>query len=388
MTKRSPTVSGAGRTNGREPGHHHDRLPGDDEEDEGADDREPARAGHDPASGSGPAAGRSRGPTSDGAVRLGGVERFRVTEVGADLARGPRHGRVVEVGDRPRPREVDRDVGDDPAGARRQDDDTVGDQDRLGDAVGDHDDRRRGPIPQAEQLEVEPLAGQCIERAERLVEEQDRGLERQRPRERDALARPAGQLGGSRAGDGRVEADERGQARETRGAPIGRPAGELERVGDVVGGRTPRQEPWLLEDEPDARVRTVDRGVVEERCTGDRSEEAGDDPQERRLAAAVRADQGDDPAARDREVDRVEDRQRRPAAGRERERQVAQPERADRASDAGFVAGSDVRGAVAFMPRSRRAVGGEAPSPGRARDTPRTAGRRRGRARGAARSAR
>ena len=43
-------------------------------------------------------------------------------------------------------------------------------------------------------------------------------------------------------------------------AAVGRPAGELERVGDVVGGRPPRQQAWLLEHQADARVRARDRG--------------------------------------------------------------------------------------------------------------------------------
>ncbi len=44
------------------------------------------------------------------------------------------------------------------------------------------------------------------------------------------------------------------------GPPLEGPAGKLERVGDVVGGGSPRQEPWLLEDEPDPRVRAVRSG--------------------------------------------------------------------------------------------------------------------------------
>ena len=51
-----------------------------------------------------------------------------------------------------------------------------------------------GPLPEPQQLEVEPLAGQRVERAERLVEQQHLGLERERPGERDALAHPARQL--------------------------------------------------------------------------------------------------------------------------------------------------------------------------------------------------
>ena len=106
------------------------------------------------------------------------------------------------------------DVGDDPARPRRQDDDPVGDEDRLGDAVGDHHDGRRRALPEPQELEVEPLAGQRVERAERLVEQEHLGLERERPGEGDPLARPAGQLGGASPRDGRVEADELGERRQ------------------------------------------------------------------------------------------------------------------------------------------------------------------------------
>ena len=109
----------------------------------------------------------------------------------------------------------------------------------------------------------------------------------------------------------------------TRGRPaLGRPAGELERIGDVVGGRAPRQETRLLEDQPDARIGADDRRSIEEGLAAGRFEQAGDDAQERRLAAAVRADERDDPAARDGQVDAVEDRERAAGPGREGERQV------------------------------------------------------------------
>ena len=60
-----------------------------------------------------------------------------------------------------------------------------------------------------------------------------------------------------------IEVDEVDQRREPGGAAVGGPAGELERVGDVVGGRPPRQQARLLEDEADARVGAVDRDAVE-----------------------------------------------------------------------------------------------------------------------------
>ena len=132
-----------------------------------------------------------------------------------------------------------------------------------------------GAFPEAQQLQVEPLAGQGVERAERLVEQQDLGLEGQRPGERHPLARPARQLG--RPG-GRRPPDRGRPARSARPAAprrrsVGQP-GELERIGDVVGGRAPGQQPRLLEDEPDPRVRPGDRRAVEERLAARRARAA------------------------------------------------------------------------------------------------------------------
>ena len=84
-----------------------------------------------------------------------------------------------------------------------------------------HDGRRRA-LPEAQELEVEALAGQRIERAERLVEQEHLGLERERPGEaRRAGCVPPDSSDGREPRDGRVEADELGRARETRGSPLG-----------------------------------------------------------------------------------------------------------------------------------------------------------------------
>ena len=52
-----------------------------------------------------------------------------------------------------------------------------------------------GALPQPKQLEVEPLPGQRVEGAERLVEQEHLGLERECARERHALGRAARELG-------------------------------------------------------------------------------------------------------------------------------------------------------------------------------------------------
>ena len=111
----------------------------------------------------------------------------------------------------------DRDDRGDAARSRGHDDDPVGEEDRLGDAVGDDHDRRRRPLPQLQQLEIEPLAGQRVEGAERLVEEQHLRLEREGPGDRRALAHPAGEL--ARSGARRLA-----RARRDRAAAASRSA--------------------------------------------------------------------------------------------------------------------------------------------------------------------
>ena len=68
--------------------------------------------------------------------------------------------------------------------------------------------RRARPLgPDALQLEVQALAGHLVERAERLVEQQDLRLDHERTRDRDALAHAARELRGPRLLEA-LEADE------------------------------------------------------------------------------------------------------------------------------------------------------------------------------------
>ena len=120
-----------------------------------------------------------------------------------------------------------------------------------------------GALPEAEQLEVEALAGERVERAERLVEEEHLGLERERRASATRCWVPPDSSDGRLSTTPGSSATSSGSSAEALPAALGRPAGELERVGDVVGGRAPRQEARLLEDEADARVRAVDRRAVE-----------------------------------------------------------------------------------------------------------------------------
>ena len=66
-------------------------------------------------------------------------------------------------------------------GPRRHDDHAGRQEHRLGDGVGDEDDRRAALAPDLEQLGLHPLAGHLVQRAERLVHEQDRRAGRPAP---------------------------------------------------------------------------------------------------------------------------------------------------------------------------------------------------------------
>src|SRR3546814_9707422 len=75
---------------------------------------------------------------------------------------------VDDVDDAPRPRRHDDD-------ARRQ-------EHRLGNRVGNEDDRLAGALPEPQELLVQVVAGDLVERPERLVHQEEIGLEAERAR--------------------------------------------------------------------------------------------------------------------------------------------------------------------------------------------------------------
>ncbi len=65
---------------------------------------------------------------------------------------------------------------------------------RLHDAVGHEEDRHLCRLPDVEQLFVEAVAGDLVERAEGLVHQQDARTRQQRARDRDPLSLAAREL--------------------------------------------------------------------------------------------------------------------------------------------------------------------------------------------------
>jgi hypothetical protein len=93
-----------------------------------------------------------------------------------------------------RPRKVDRALRDDAAGPRTHHQHSIGEKDGLAEVMGYEDNRR--PARHEDVLQGEPqfLAGECIERCERLIEHQENGVMHQRTAQRDALLHAAGKL--------------------------------------------------------------------------------------------------------------------------------------------------------------------------------------------------
>ncbi len=186
-------------------------------------------------------------------------------------------------------------------------DDAVGEEDRLVDVIGDQHHRLPLRLPDRGDLVLELGAGQRVERRERLVEEEEVGLRRQGACHGDALAHAAGQLRRP-AVTGVIEADEGDVAvdpRLARGAAL---LGEerIDRERDVALDRQPRHQRIGLEHDPDARRRPVDLPAAEDDAATVGSGQSRDRRDQRRLAGPGEADDGDELALLDLEVDAAE----------------------------------------------------------------------------------
>ena len=129
--------------------------------------------------------------------------------------------------------------------------DAIAEEHGLVEVVGDEDDGLLQLLLQFEQLLLHLATDKRVERAERLIHEQDVGVGRERPGDAHALLHPAGQFGGELLG----LALETHQGEDLFGLlqPLVLPHTlELERVGDVGGDRAVRQQCEVLEDHRDA----------------------------------------------------------------------------------------------------------------------------------------
>ena len=150
--------------------------------------------------------------------------------------------------------------------AALHDRDAVAHLDRLVDVVGDEHDRLADLALEPQELVLEPLAVDRVDRAERLVHQHQRRVNGQRPRHADALALAAGELGGvAVARLVRVEADQLEQLVDALADALLRPAQQPRHGGDVGGHRQVREQPDLLDRVADLAAQ-VGRLALASRC--------------------------------------------------------------------------------------------------------------------------
>ena len=156
-------------------------------------------------------------------------------------------------------------------------------------------DHQRGLLAVAaetQELLVETLACQRVERAEGLVQQKKRWTLQQRARERDALGHAAGELRGIGVGEGFQP--HQGE-RRTGPFPVVliERLMQLQREEDVFEGRAPWHQIRILKDEPDLRLWGAHGDASELYLACSRRQQTAENAQERRLAAAAVADHTD-----------------------------------------------------------------------------------------------
>ena len=132
--------------------------------------------------------------------------------------------------------------------ALAQDRDPVAELDRLVDVVRDEDHRLAHLLVQAQELELEAVARDRVERAERLVHQHQRRVDGERAGEADALSLAARELGRIAVGVLRLELPTRSSSSAVRS--LIRARGQPSRRGtvrDVLGDGHVREEPDLLD---------------------------------------------------------------------------------------------------------------------------------------------
>ena len=194
--------------------------------------------------------------------------------------------------------------------AVHEDGDAVGERHRLFLVVGDVDGGDAERALQLAQLEAGLEAQLGVEVGERLVEQEQARLANDRARQRDALLLAAGELA-RRSLQQVADADLGGRPGDGAADLVARDADHLQREADVLLDRHVRIERVALEHHRDVALagllrRHVD--AVHQHAARVHRFEAGEDAQRRRLARSRRAEQDEELARLDREVDAVQHR--------------------------------------------------------------------------------
>ncbi len=218
-----------------------------------------------------------------------------------DRIRQPRAGERVHVVAAGRA-----ELGADAAGMRRQQQDAASDADRLLDRVGDEQHGEPRLLPQAEQFVLHLAPRERVERGERLVHQEDRGLHRHAAGDGDARLHAAGE-------HVRIDVGEAAEPDLVDRVPrflLRFPRAEAGAVGErehdvLLDGLPGEQLVELLEHHHPVGSRPHDLAAVERDAALGRADVAADRLEQGRFPAAGRPEQHVTVGALDREVDAI-----------------------------------------------------------------------------------
>src|SRR5207237_261995 len=179
----------------------------------------------------------------------------------------------------------------------------------------DENDRLPGLLPELRELAVQIFTCLRVEGGERLVHQQHLRIERERPRDGDALPHPARELVREAVPEAR-EMDEIQKVTGLPGALASRNAHLLQPELDVLLGGEPGEEGAVLEDDAAVSPRPADRAAILQHTTGVGGVEARDHVQQSGLAAAGGADEDQELAVTHIEPDVLERQHLATAAGK------------------------------------------------------------------------
>src|SRR6266508_3254229 len=165
--------------------------------------------------------------------------------------------------------------------------------DRLLHVMGHEDHGLRRALPDAQEFRLHEAPGLSIERAERLIHQQDLRVEGERARNRGALAHAARKLRRIAV----LEAGEPDQVDEGLRPPLAllaRKSHAFQSVENIAAHRLPRKQREMLEHDAAIWPRRADRLALDQNPAGLRGEKAADEVEQRRLAAAGGAEQRDE----------------------------------------------------------------------------------------------
>ena len=170
--------------------------------------------------------------------------------------------------------------------------------------MGDKADGLAGPLPQGQKLFVQIIAYDLIQRPERLIHQQDVGIERQGARDAGALLHAAGKLPGIFAPEP-VQLDQRQHvSNPLRLFRPGKPH-DLQRKFHISRNRPPRIQPRRLKDiAVGPRLpRRLGAHAIDAQAARSRAFQRRDGAQQGGLATTRRADEADKLALADGQVD-------------------------------------------------------------------------------------